>query len=186
MAYIALAANERILCWYAAMIGNVLFIVLFLDASLYTKVLLRAYYLVMAFYGVYQWKRGSFHGKKGLPIRTLPLSYHLIAILGCLGIGLGTGLYLESATDAAMPYLDATTTVFSLFTTWMVARKYLENWLYWIAIDGASIYLYASQGLGQTALLYGVFTAMAIWGVFNWRRHYRQQQNEKESLAEAS
>ncbi len=172
LAYIGLATRENVLCWYAAMLGNILFIGIFVDAALYTKVPLRAYYLVMAFYGLYEWKKG---GEKGspVPIRTLPFSYHAVGIAICTTLALGVAYFLSRWTNASMPYLDSLTTIFSLFTTWMVARKYLENWGYWIAIDGASIYLYASQELYQTAFLYVIFTIMAIVGLRNWGKRYR-------------
>lgn len=174
IAYIAFAAKGSILCWYAAMISNLLFIGIFFDAALYTKVPLRAYYLIMAFYGLYEWRKGG-KGGTGAPIRTLPLPHHLIGIATCAVIGLVLANFLTGWTDASMPYLDALTTLFSVFTTWMVARKYLENWFYWIVIDSASIYLYASQELYMTSFLYGLFTAMAILGAWNWSKQYTAQ-----------
>lgn len=174
LAYIAFATRESILCWYAAMVSNLLFIGIFFDAGLFTKVPLRAYYLLMAFYGLYEWRRGG-KGANKAPIRTLHLPYHLIGIGSSLILGLGVAYFLSSWEEASMPYLDATTTALSVFTTWMVARKYLENWFYWIAIDGASIYLYASQELYLTSFLFTVFTAMAIAGAWNWTRNYRAQ-----------
>lgn len=174
LAYIGLATRESILCWYAAMLGNVLFIIIFFDAALYTKVPLRAYYLLMAFYGLYEWKKGAEEGAPA-PIRTLRPSYHALGIVTCTIAGTVLAFSLARWTDASMPYLDSLTTVFSLFTTWMVARKYLENWIYWIAIDGVSIYLYASQELYQTAFLYIIFTIMAIIGIWNWGRRYQKE-----------
>lgn len=174
IAYIGLATRENILCWYAAMLGNILFITIFLDAALYTKVPLRAYYLVMAFYGLYEWQKGG-KSSRPIPIRTLHPLYHAVGIASCAIAGLGLAYILALQTDASMPYLDSLTTVFSLFTTWMVARKYLENWIYWIVIDGASIYLYASQELFQTAFLYLIFTSMAVYGTWSWAKRYQEK-----------
>ena len=67
-----------------------------------------------------------------------------------------------------MPLLDSFTTVFSVFATIMVVKKVLENWLYFIAVDIASIYLYYSRDLDQTAILFMVYTLIAIFGYFNW------------------
>ena len=67
-----------------------------------------------------------------------------------------------------MPIIDSFTTVFSIFATFMVAKKILGNWLYWIVIDIASVYLYDSRDLKQTAFLFIVYTAFAIYGYFSW------------------
>lgn len=174
--YIALAAQEKVLCWYSAMIGNILFILVFLEADLYTKVGLRGYYLLMAFYGLYHWKKGGKGKKEEAPIGRFPLSGHLIAILSCSLLSIGIAYYLDRHSDAAMPYLDTSTTVFALITTWMVARKLLENWYYWIVIDGASIYLYSSKELYATTFLFILFTLMAFWGAYHWTRRYKQEQ----------
>jgi len=78
-------------------------------------------------------------------------------------------------TDAASPFIDAATTVSSLLATWMVAKKLLENWLYWIAIDIASIGLYLSRDLSLTAGLFGGYVILATLGYFAWRRQWLQQ-----------
>ena len=79
-----------------------------------------------------------------------------------------SGYVLSTYTDAKMPLLDSFTTVFSIFATIMVVKKVLENWLYFIAVDIASIYLYYSRDLDQTAILFIVYTLIAIFGYFNW------------------
>ena len=58
-----------------------------------------------------------------------------------------SGNLLTTNTDAAWPFLDSFTTWASVVTTFMVARKILENWIYWIVIDALSILLYAARGL---------------------------------------
>ena len=175
--YIGLATRENSLCWYPAMLASICFGVLLFQADLYMKVPLRGYYLVMAFYGLYEWRKGG-KGGTPLPIRTLPPRYHLLGIAFFTMIGLLFAYGFSRWTDASMPYLDGLTTVFSLFTTWLVARKYLENWLYWIVIDGASIQLYASQDLYLTALLYLLFTLMAIYGAIDWGKRYLREKAE--------
>ena len=69
-----------------------------------------------------------------------------------------------------MPLLDAFTTVFSIIATLMVIKKILENWLYFIAIDIASIYLYYSRDLNQTAILFLLYSIIAIVGYYNWTK----------------
>ena len=71
------------------------------------------------------------------------------------------------------PILDSFTTWGSIVTTWMVARKILENWLYWLVIDSASIYLYLDRELYLTAALFAVYLVIVIFGYFQWLQHYR-------------
>ncbi len=172
MTYVILAAREHAGCWLAAIVSNCLFIWLFYDAQLYAKILLRTFYLGLAFYGYYQWKYG-YKNRAELPVRLWPLRFHFIAIVSCSLLSLLSGYLLSRFTNGAAPYLDAATTVFPFFVTWLVARKYLGNWLYWIVIDGASIALYADRELYLTALLYGFFSIAAVAGFFSWRRSYK-------------
>ena len=84
---------------------------------------------------------------------------------------LASGYLLAENTTAVWPYVDAFTTWGSVVTTFMVARKILENWLYWIVIDSVSIFLYIDRGLYLTALLFVAYVVIVIIGFFNWKRH---------------
>ena len=74
-----------------------------------------------------------------------------------------------------LPYIDSFTTWGSILTTWMVAKKLLENWLYWLVIDSVSIYLYLERGLFLTAALFAVYLVIVVFGYRRWHRHYRLQ-----------
>ena len=85
--------------------------------------------------------------------------------------------YLFSVyTDQANPYVDASTTVFSLVATFMVTKKVLENWVYWIIIDAVSVYLYFSRDLHLTAVLFVIFTLLAITGYVSWNKTMKTAQ----------
>jgi nicotinamide mononucleotide transporter len=77
---------------------------------------------------------------------------------------------MNNYTRADFAYLDATTTCFSVISTYLVAKKILENWLYWVVIDAASIYLYISKGYYPTSVLFMLYTLMAVWGYRQWKR----------------
>ena len=169
--YIYLAARENILCWGAALISVLLYIYICLKAGLYAETGLQVFYLVMAVVGYFQWKKKE--NKKEKPISVWPLKMHALAIvLGLIFVFL-VGYFLETNTKAAVPYFDSFTTIFSMITTWMVTRKILENWLYWIVVDGSSIFLYAQRELYLTSLLFLAYTIIVIFGYFHWRRIYR-------------
>ena len=80
-----------------------------------------------------------------------------------------------SGTDAVAPYLDSFVTWGSVVTTWMVARRVIENWLYWIVVDGVGAWLFYSQGLLATTLLFVVYLGIVVHGYFVWRRDQRRQ-----------
>jgi nicotinamide mononucleotide transporter len=77
--------------------------------------------------------------------------------------------------EASYPLIDALTTCFAIITTFMVAHKVLENWIYWIVIDAVSIFLYLDKALWFTAILFAIYIVLAIIGFVNWRNKYRIQ-----------
>lgn len=174
IAYVILAIKERIECWYAALGSTLIFTFLFWNVSLMMESALQLFYIVMAVYGWYQWRRPR-HPGGVLPIQRYSLPTHGLIVAGVMGVSLVSGYLLSKNTDAALPYLDSLTTWASVVTTYMVARKVLENWLYWIVIDAVSVFLYVDRGLMLTALLFVVYTLMAAVGYWHWRNRYAQQ-----------
>ena len=166
--YIILAAKENVWCWPAGFIGTGTSIYLFWDGSLYMESALNVYYLLMAVFGWWQWQYGSTE-KSTLSIRSLTAKEHLIILTLIAALTLVSGYFLNSNTDAALPYLDSFTTWSAVITTWMVARKILENWLYWIVINSASIYLYLDRGFVLYAVLFALYVVIAVVGYRQWR-----------------
>jgi len=169
ISYLLLALNERILCWYAALASTAIYTILFWDVGLLMESGLNVYYMVMAVYGWYTWRYGG-RQHSGVSIHSWAWHRHLIALSVIAAATLISGYLLERHTRAVLPYLDSFTTWASVLTTWMVARKVLENWLYWIVIDVVSIYLYLARDLNMTALLFAAYVVLAVVGWFTWRR----------------
>lgn len=172
--YLLLAMRENILCWYAAFISTALSIYIFWDVDLLMESALQIYYLVMAVYGWYQWKYGA-GSEQQLEISCWRLRTHLAVLALVLGCSALSGYLLTSHSQAAWPYLDSFTTWGSIVTTYMVARKILENWIYWLVIDSLSIFLYLDRGLYLYALLFMVYIVIVICGLLTWTRHYQIQ-----------
>ena len=174
LVYIYFVTKENMLCWPAALISETIFVAICIQAQIYAETFLHAYYWLMAIYGLWAWK-GKRGNRKELPITLWSMKSHaLILISGSLLVGF-TGFYLSTNTNAALPYLDSFTTVFSLIATYMVTRKVLENWLYWIIIDGASIYLYGSRELYLAAILSFLYAVISIFGYTNWKKKIKRQ-----------
>jgi nicotinamide mononucleotide transporter len=178
LAYLVLAIRQNILCWAAALISTLLSLALFYDARLYPETALQIFYAVMAVYGWYQWRRGGQPGEgvtAELRVSVWPWSYHALAIGGTLVAALALGTVL-SRTNAAFPYLDSFTSVAAVITTYMVAKKVLENWLYWLVIDGLTLYIYWQRALYLYAALFVVYLVLVVVGFYRWHRDWRAQQ----------
>ena len=172
--YVYLAARENIWCWPAALIGTGTAIYLFWDASLIMESALNVYYLAMAFFGWWQWQYGS-SNKNELPISSWRPQHHIIALVIIASLTIIFGYVLSSKTSAALPYVDSFTTWAAVVTTWMVARKVLENWLYWMVINPVSVWLFAERGLYLYALLFIAYSIIPIFGYIKWRRNFANQ-----------
>lgn len=185
IAYLLLALRENSLCWYCALASTAIFTSLFWDVSLLMESALNVYYMAMAVYGWWQWRgsKGAVanSGKSAIEISTWPLRNHLLAWGVIAGLTVVSGNLLANNTTAALPYLDSFTTWGSVLTTWMVTRKILENWLYWIVIDAVSIVLYVDRGLHLTSLLFVAYVIIVVFGFFAWRK--RMVVDEPEGLA---
>lgn len=167
---IFIACNKRI-GWVFAFLSTIIYSYLCSIAQLYIEASLQIFYVIMALYGWVKWSSL----KKELPIIQLQLLSHIkYILLGCFAVII-LGFLIGSFTDQASPYLDAFTTVFSLIATFMLARKVLENWLYWIVIDVSLISLYGSRGYTLTAVQYGLFSALAVFGWLKWRKVFKSR-----------
>ena len=177
IAYLVLAVKENNLCWYAAGISTLIFLTIFWDVKLYMESALQVYYLAMAVFGWYQWRLASSESA-GLQVSMWSLKQHLIALALIAFLTFLSGYLLHSGTDARFPYLDSFTTWASVVTTFMVARKVLENWIYWLVIDSVSIYLYVDRELYFTSLLFAVYIVIIFFGWFSWTKSYQQREIE--------
>lgn len=176
IAYLLLAVREHIACWYAAFVSTTIFLFIFFDVRLYMEAALQVYYLAMAVYGWYQWTHAG-EGDEPLPVSTWNARQHAVAIGIIVVTTVTSAILLATYTDARLPLPDSFTTWGAVVTTYMVARKILENWIYWLVIDSVSIYLYLDRELYFTSALFAVYIVIIFFGWFAWLKSYRQQQS---------
>ena len=172
LAYIALAMRQSRLCWVAAIISAAIYIAIFTEVKLYMEAGLQLVYIAMAMVGWIFW--GKDDSDEALAVTTRPMQFHLIAISGISIAAACTGFLLSHYTDAARPYVDSMTTVAAIVCTWMVTRKILENWLYWIVINCVSVWLFMDRGLDLTSGLFFLYALLSVIGYFTWRRSLLQ------------
>ncbi len=166
--YVVLAAVENVWCWLFGILSSALSVYFCYSGQLFLESGLSIFYVIIGIYGWYQWLHGSKENKKlSIVSYSVIKNSQLLLIGGIIWLPLGfiSGRY----STQVMPYLDAFITAFSIIATWMTAKKILENWIYWIVIDALAIVLYASRGYYLLALLYFIYTLLALTGYIKWR-----------------
>lgn len=179
--YLILAIKQSLWCWAAAFFSTLIYSILFFDATLFMSSFLNAYYLIMAFYGFYSWKYATKNSQENskeskkldLKVSTLSLKTHIITILSLTLVSLFVGFIMQNYTNASFAYLDSFITIFALASTYMLAKKILENWIYWVFIDSASIYLYFKKEFYFTSVLFLIYTILAIFAYFSWKKEQK-------------
>lgn len=170
--YVILMARKNMAAWFFAALGSGVYVYLCFTNQLYLEMALQIFYVAMAAWGWYNWNRTKYEDHF---IRRWNWSAHGLNVLISFALAWILGFLADYFTDQSMPYLDAFTTVFSLAATFMVTQKVLENWIYWIVIDIASVFLYESKELNLTALLFVLYTVISIFGFRTWYKAYKSQ-----------
>lgn len=172
---VLLTIKENIWQWLVGIFGVIFYIVVFYQAKLYANMWLQVVFIVLQIYGWYEWLHGGRDkGELKISRSSMPLN-GLLAVAALAGTAM-MAYGFAKFTDNAMPLADSAVTVLSLIAQWMLAKKYLENWLVWVIVNIIMIALGISQNLLLTAGLYTVFFLLAILGFWEWRKSYRNLQ----------
>jgi len=167
--YVLLILRRNRWGWLAGGISSLILTALAVRARLPMQALLQFSYVVAAVYGWWRWDSQSGAQRIGV----WRLRGHVLAVVACLLASLALAQLLAREGYSAWPFLDSLVACLGLFATWLLARVFLENWLYWIVIDSLSLYLFAVQGLVVTALLFVFYLAIAIQGFRSWHAAWR-------------
>lgn len=171
--YVILAARQNAWCWVWGIVScslwayaSFIFYNLWLDAGL------QLFYVGMGFVGLYNWRRSDQVTKRPreLPITQLSFQQNVLIVIIGTFLSLLFGYFFDVYTPAAATYLDAFVTVFSIFATFILVQKKLDNWAYWVIIDGVSIYLFASRGAYLISFVMVVYTVIALTAFIQWRK----------------
>ena len=179
-----LLAHNNPLGWWVGLIGVTIYAVIFYQVQLYAEVGIQIFYFVTSLQAIAIWLRGGTQKSEKPVSRVSPQLMGITLVLAIIGlIGLQQ---LLIAMRGAYPFWDALTTVFSLVAHIYLMWRYVESWYLWIIVDIIYVPLYASRGLYLTSALYVVFLLMAVGGLLNFWRIYREQQGEAKPLVEAT
>ena len=169
--YILLILKRNRWGWVAGAASSLILAVLAERARLPMQALLQLAYVAIAVYGWFSWKPEEEAQRVGI----WPWRRHLVAIVVCLGVSLVIARLPIMRDNSDWPFLDMLVACVGLFASWLVARVYLENWLYWIVIDSLTIFLFIKQDLQFTALLFVAYLVISCLGFRTWLKTYRRQ-----------
>ena len=164
-----LTARRRPWCWPVGLASVVVYAWVFVDARLYSDALLQLAFAVLIGFGWYRWLQHM--GADGrVQVAPLPQRRAILQLaLGGLG-ALALGAFMRHHTDAALPWLDAALTAFSLVAQWWQAKRHAAAWWLWIVVDVIYVGEYIYKHLLITSVLYAGFVVLAIIGLRAWRR----------------
>jgi len=163
-----LTTRRTLWCWPVVLSADILYLIVFYRARLYSDTLLQVFFIAFTLYGWWHWWRGV---REEGEVRVVPL--RIPALMAALAVGAAGSVALARLAilvHAALPYLDATLASFSLVASWWQARKHTANWWLWIVVDVAYIGEYLYKDLWPTAVLYAILIGLAVIGLRDWRR----------------
>lgn len=179
-----LTIHRRISCWPVGLVAVAAYFGLFARERLYADAALQVIYFAQGVYGWHAWHRDE--RRAAPPIRTFSIRWRLILMAVLAAVAWGTGALLAQRTDAAAPHWDAAASATSLAANQLLTRRYLENWVLWIAVDVVYVGLFSWKGLYLSAGLYVLFLVMAAAGLRRWMQERRMQVAMHELAPEAA
>ena len=173
--YLYLSIKQKISLWIFGFLSSALYIVVFFQTKFYADMSLQFYYLVISVYGWFNWKNGKpGHGSE-LPASKTSKRMIIQLTIASIVIYFIYYVILAKFTDSTIPKADSLVGMLSVVGTWMLARKLIENWLVWIVADGIATGLFFYKGLYPTAVLFIIYTVMALIGYLQWKKTIDQQ-----------
>lgn len=176
IAYLLLALKQNKLCWFAWIASSILYLYVMYQAGLYMESLLQVFYLCMGFYGLSQWSK-TINNNQNTYVDLWSIGNHIFAISLVIVLSFLSGTLLSNFSNAALPFIDAFTTWGAIVASYMLAKKILENWIYWFVIDFISVFIFASRGLYFTSALFVTYLVIIYFGYKSWSK-IRLNQNE--------
>lgn len=173
--YLWLEYRANTWLWVVGILMPCVHSLLYYKSGLYADCAMQCYYIAAGLYGLIVWISGHKRKEKQLRISHTPLR-QILPLVGVYAV-LHASIYfvLIHFTDSSVPFWDAMTTAMSMVAMWMLARKYVEQWLVWCVVDAITVGLYLYKGIPLTAMLYALYTTLAIAGYLRWKREAKNQ-----------
>ncbi len=189
------ARKESILVYPVGIVSVLLYVYICINVGLYADAAINFYYFAVSGYGWYYWKHGGKYqrikkeheldslmmgeekGSEEAEISRYDAGINFMLFFITLIIGFGVGYLLNTFTNSTVPYWDGITTAIFFTAMWLMAKKKIENWIYWLIGDAACIPLFLYKGLCLSSLQYFIFTALAIAGYLSWYNRLQKKMN---------
>ena len=167
--YLIQELGQRRAMWITGMIMPAISLFVYYRAGLYADFAIDIYYLLAAVYGFIAWRRRG-PSKEMIPVSRTPVAK--LPVLAAAFVVSWALIYfvLVSFTDSNVPVADSFTTALSIVALWMLSRKWIEQWWVWAVVDAVSAALYIYKGIPFYAGLYALYTLVAVYGYFRWRK----------------
>lgn len=175
--YLLLEIKQHRAMWILGFITSLLYVFVFFFSKIYADMGLNIYYVAISLYGLWLWTRKDKSSPEAETLSAVTIVYQHLTFRLFAGISLTiAALYgviwyiLAYYTDSPIPIGDAFTTSVGIVATWMVARRIIEHWIFWIVVNFTCVYLYYYRGLYPTSFLYLCYAILAIVGLYIWKK----------------
>ncbi len=167
-----LVTRQNVWCYPLGIISVFIYIFIFFEVKLYADMGLQVFFIILQAYGWYQWLYGG-KDHSTLHVSWATRSMYLVTIIFAVLATALLGFTLHKLTDASLPYVDSFLAVLSMAAQWMMAKKYIENWILWTIVNIGSIAMYGYKELYFTMVLFAVYFGLAIFGYTEWKKELR-------------
>jgi len=175
--YLYLEIKQRPAMWIVGIINAIIYLLVFFNAKIYADASLQVYYVSVSVYGLMLWRRSILGTQTESSKQVQTIEYRMMSssmwcyiIVASTILTLAMYAILSRYTDSPVPMGDAITTSLSIVATWMLAKRFIEHWGFWVVINTISIYIYWIRELNYTVLLYLFYGIFAIVGLYTWKK----------------
>ena len=169
--YIVLEYKASPWLWLFNILMALMYVYVFYDNGVYAQMLIQVYYVFIGVYGWLEWKGVLKKGeKKEKPITSLPKKLYLLVIITTIALSIAISLILKQIPDNEVWLLDGVSTALSVVAMWLLAKKYYQQWIFWIIVEPIIIIMSLQTEMYATAVLYLIYTIIAIMGYFKWKK----------------
>lgn len=177
--YIVWEIRQNNLMWIVGILSAIAYVVVFACSGLYAAMSFQLYYLAVSIYGLASWKRDKENEDSVIIYRVISCKTLLSSLLiGCVTFCFIWGV-LNNFTDDPMPVTDAVIASLSIVATWWLSKSYIHQWLLWVLVNCWSVFMFISQHLYLTAVLYILYAVFAVYGFWHWRKKGKKLENKQ-------
>ncbi|MBC8601770.1 nicotinamide mononucleotide transporter [Parabacteroides acidifaciens] len=178
--YLLLEIRQHRAMWVVGFLTSLVYVFVFFFSKIYADMGLNIYYVAISIYGFWQWTRKkaineektnqNAPANEAILYRNMTSPLFAGIALAILAIYALLYYILHNFTDSPIPAGDAFTTAVGIVATWMLARRIIEHWIFWIIVNCVSVYLYYLRGLYPTMFLYICYAILAAVGLYTWKK----------------